>query len=227
MILDRFGVGWLMLLFAAAFAAYGLVSQDRRQWIFLSFPILYVWFMTGRPSQFPRWVFPLLPFVAVAGCAALAAVMRFVRRLGKPESGRLSYARLAASGAIAAAVLWQPVWSGIVSYSRHVTAPTHLAAETWIRDNVPEQSVVLLGNDWLSLTSKHVVKRVPDLAAVLNSGIEQMKGIDWVVVPEPYFGNPTLRRLGFAQRFHASQGFGGRVGYDFEIYKVPQLPGGQ
>ena len=224
MILDRFGTGWIMLLLGAAFAAYGLASRDRRLWIFLSFPILYIWFMTGRPSQFPRWVFPLLPYVAVAGCAALAHIVRTVGRVTATSSRRVAYARRALAAAIAAAVLWQPLWSGVVSYSRHLTTPTHIAAETWIEHNVAEGQVVLLGNDWLSLTPRHVVRRVPNIGAVLDGGIEQLSEYDWIVVPEPYFGNKTLRRLGFAQRFHASQGFGGSVGYDFEIYAVPRLP---
>lgn len=224
MILDRFGTGSLLLLLGAGYAAYGLARRDRRLWIVLSFPILYLWFMTGRPSQFPRWVFPLLPFVAVAGCAALAAIVRVVGRAGKPDSIRMRYVSRGAAAAIAAAVLWQPVWSGVVSYSRRVTAPTHLAAENWIQHNVPEGAVILLGNDWLSLGSKHVVQRVPDLRAVLDAGVEQMAGYDWAVIPEPYFGHPTLRRLGFVQRFHASQAFGGRVGYDYEVYSIPDVP---
>lgn len=227
MILDRFGTGSLMLLLSAAYAVYGLALQDRRLWIFLSFPILYLWFMSGRPSQFPRWVFPLLPFVAVAGCAALAAVVQVVGRLGRPESTRMRYASRVAAAAIAAAALWQPVWTGIVSYSRRATLPTHLAVETWIQHNVPEGDVILLGNHWLSLRSKHVVTRVPDLRTVLDGGVEQMAGYDWAVIPEPYFGHPTLRRLGFAQRFHASQEFGGSVGYDDEVYAIPEVPGGK
>jgi hypothetical protein len=54
--------------------------------------------------------------------------------------------------------------------------------------------------------------------------IDQLAGADWLVVPEPYFGNPMLRRLGFVQRFHADRSFGGHLGYDYEIYAVPKIP---
>ena len=224
MILDRFAVGWPMLLFAALFAVSGLASRDRRLWIFLSLPVLYIAFMIQRPSQFPRWVFPVLPFVAIAGSAALAAVIRFIRRGAVPETTGGRYAKLAVSAAVATAILWHPVWSGVVAYSRRVTPPTHIAAEIWILKNVPAGDVILLGNEWLSLPSSHTVKRVPDLQAVLDGGMKALAGFDWVVVPELYFGHPTLRQLRFAQRFDASQTFGGRVGFDFQVYAVPAPP---
>ena len=31
--------------------------------------------MTQRPSQFPRWVFPLLPFVTIAGVGGLGTIL--------------------------------------------------------------------------------------------------------------------------------------------------------
>ena len=224
MILERFGVGWALLLMAVAFAAFGLASSNRRLWIFLSFPILYVWFMTGRPSQFPRWVFPVLPFVAIAGSAALVATIGFIRRAGWPRTKIGSFAKAGVSAALAAGVLWFPFWIGAVNFSRAVTPPTHIAVEAWIEQNVPPGDVILLGDGWLWLPSSYSVKRVPDLRAALDLGIEALAGTNWVVVPETEFGHPTLRRLGFVQRFHASQEFGGSTGYDFEIYEVPALP---
>jgi 4-amino-4-deoxy-L-arabinose transferase-like glycosyltransferase len=223
-ILSEFGVGTLMLALAAAFTVRGLASQDRRLWIVLSFPILYMWFMTGRPRQLPRWVLPLLPFVAVAACAALDAVVRFVRGLGAAtvKSGQ---ARLAVSVVLIAAALAQPAWSAVVLTSRGLKPLTTILAERWIEANVPAGDVVLLEEGWLSLSSKHVVRRVPNLDQVLDGGVEQLQDYDWVVIPGRLFDNPTVRRLGFAQRFIGSQGFGGRRGSTIAICTIPKLRG--
>ena len=79
-ILARFGVGWVLLILAAAFGVHGLATGRPHAWVFLLCPLISSWFTTKRPSQFPRWVFPLLPFVAVAGASALVATRRQVRK---------------------------------------------------------------------------------------------------------------------------------------------------
>jgi 4-amino-4-deoxy-L-arabinose transferase-like glycosyltransferase len=224
MILDRFGPGWPILLLAAAFAVYGLCTRKIPLWIFLSFPLLYLWFMTKRPAQFPRWVYPLLPFVAVAGASALSAALTFGRAMTAGRPRRVSVAACLAIVLVLSAVLAQPLWSGTVSFSRRVTRPTHTLVEAWLEAHVPPGNVVVLDVHWLDLSGSQFVVRRVELDTVLHGGIEGLAGSDWVVVPEPYFGNPMLRRLGFVQRFHAEQSFGGNVGYDYEVYAVPKIP---
>ena len=225
MILDRFGPGWPILLLAAAFAVYGLSSRKVPLWIFLSFPLLYLWFMTKRPAQFPRWVYPLLPFAAVAGASALSAAVTFLRAKAAGSSRRVSIAAHAAIPLLVLAVLAEPVWTGAVGFSRRVTRPTHTLVEAWLEANVPPGSVVVLDVHWLDLSGSQLVVRRVEMDTLFHGEIGGLAGSDWVVVPEPYFGNPMLRRLGFVQRFHAEQSFGGRVGSDFEVYAVPKIPG--
>jgi 4-amino-4-deoxy-L-arabinose transferase-like glycosyltransferase len=221
MILDRFGPGWPLLVMAAGFAVYGLCARNVRHLVFLSFPLLYIWFMTARPSQFPRWVFPMLPFVAVAGAGVAAAVLR----VPLAGSGRRGFAVRAAAAAIVVAVFWPPLAAGAVSLSRRMTPPTHALVETWLRQHVPPGSTVVVEQHWLDLRDEpFTVRRVPDVRALLDGGIEPLAGAGWLVVAEPQFGHPALKRLGLVQRFHAGQGFGGNLGYDYEIYSIPQLP---
>jgi hypothetical protein len=125
------------------------------------------------------------------------------------------------------AVLAQPAWSAVVLTSRRVTPATTTLAEQWIEANIPAGDVVLLEEGWLSLTSKHIVKRVPNLDPVLDGGVERLQDYDWVVVPGRLLDHPTVRRLGFAQRFAGSQGFGGRRGSTFAICTIPKLRGRQ
>ena len=116
--LDRFGPGWPLLGLAAGFAVYALCGARARYLAFLAFPLFYLWFMTQRPSQFPRWVFPMVPFVAIAGVGALGAVVRLSGlAVSRASRARTYGARLAATVVVVAA-LWPPVSAGAVAFSR-------------------------------------------------------------------------------------------------------------
>ncbi len=219
------GPGWPIVLLAGGFIAYALATRDPRLWIVVSFPLLYIWFMTQRPSQFARWVYPMLPYVAVAGAAALATLTRV---LHAALASRLHPRRRLAEAVVAAtilAVLAQPAWAAAVSFSRRVTTPTHALVEAWIRQNAAAGSAVLLGRGWLDVRgARFTAQRVANLRATLDAGIEQVAGCDFVIVPEPVFGHSTLRHLMLAERFQARYSFGGNLGMDYEVYSVPDIP---
>jgi len=222
-ILVRFGVGWALLILAAGYGVYGLATGRKDAWVFWLFPLLYSWFTTKRPSQFPRWVFPLLPFVAVAGAAALAWIASSVRAWTRRPSGPAL--RATALVLLVVAVVGQPLWVGLVTLTRRLTPPTQHLVERWLRER-PVGDRVLLGEHWLDLTgSRLIVRRVPDLGAALQGGLYSLAANDWVVVPEPFFQNAGLKRLMFVRRVSADQrSLGGNIGYDFEIYATPKLP---
>ena len=225
-ILVRFGVGWALLILAAGYGVYGLATGRRHAWVFWLFPLFYSWFTTKRPSQFPRWVFPLLPFVAVAGAGALAWVWSSIR--GWPAWTRHPSGpalRTAALALVGAAVFSQPLWMGLVTLSRRLTPPTHQLVEQWLLER-PAGDRLLVGEGWLNLTdSPLIVRRVRDLGAALQGGLYSLAANDWVVVPEPFFKNAGLKRLMFVKRVSADQrSLGGNMGYDFEIYASPKLP---
>ena len=224
-ILSRFGPGGPLLLLAAAFAVAALGWRRMPDLVFLSFPLLYMWFMTQHAAQFPRWVYPLAPFVAVAGSAALVATGRVVLMAGAPSPRRRRMARTAVV-TLAGVVLWWPVYAGTIMFSRRRVPPTHVRAEQWIAQHVHPGDVVLAENEWLDLQdSSAEVRRVADLKAVLDGGPARLAGVNWVVVPEPNFGHQALKQLTFVQRFQAKAVFGGSLGYDYEVYAVPQTSG--
>ncbi len=220
------GPGWPMVLLAAAFTVYALSTRRPKLWIFISFPLAYIWFMTQRPLQVPRWVYPLVPFVAVGGAAALVAGLHradamLASRVEWPRVGRY------AAAVAVAGILWQPIWAGAVSFSRRLTPQTHELTEAWIQKHATPGTVVVLGQEWLDLSQTQIVtRRVPNLRATLDKGIEQLGGCDWVVVPEPVFGHRHLRQLEFLMRFEADRSFGGNLGLDYEVYAVPALTSG-
>jgi hypothetical protein len=106
-----------------------------------------------------------------------------------------------------------------------MTSPTHAVAERWIADHAGRGTVVMLESDWLKVNdTRVVVRRVPDLRAVLDGGTARLAGTQWLVVPEPLFGHPALQHLSLAGQVHAGSGFGGALGYDYDIYAVPPFP---
>jgi hypothetical protein len=221
------GPGWAWLLLGVAFGAYALATRRQELWIFLAVPLMYVWFMSQRPSQFPRWAYPVVPFVAVAGAAGLVGLMRVLRALpiwarsrSTPVSWRLTSVLLVL-GALA-----QPLWISSSELSRRLTPSTHEVLEAWLQEHATRGDVLLLGAGWLDVSRSSLqTRRVPDLAAALSGGIYQLAASNWIVVPEPYFQNPGLTRLQLVHRVHAQQtAFAGHSGYDYEVYIPQRLP---
>jgi 4-amino-4-deoxy-L-arabinose transferase-like glycosyltransferase len=225
-ILDRFGPGWPLLLLAAGYGAWTLGRGQPAAWVFWSFPLLYSWFATQRPAQFPRWVYPLVPFVAVAAGAGLGAVAGAIA--GWPGWRRVSRGPaigVGAAGVFALLVLWLPLEAAAVNAGRRLTPPTQVIVERWLAEHAAGQTV-LLEDHWLDLRGTTVrANRVPDLPAAIAGGLYALSYNDWVVVPEIHFGNPALKRLQFVHRVSADQrSMTGNLGYDFEIYATPALP---
>jgi Dolichyl-phosphate-mannose-protein mannosyltransferase len=228
-ILDRFGPGWPLLLLAAGFGVWGLVAGGGRSWVYWSFPLIYSWFTTQRPSQFPRWVYPLVPFVAVAGGAGLILAAGGLRRWQRWPTSRPELVRRLAVALLIVVALGPPLWSGLVLASRRFTTPTHELAEAWLREHA--SGTVLLERGWLDLDDSGLkINRVPNLATALQGGFYALCANDWVVVPETHFRNPALAQLKFEHRVVADQHrLGGNGGFDFAIYRTPTLarfPGG-
>jgi 4-amino-4-deoxy-L-arabinose transferase-like glycosyltransferase len=222
MILSRYGTGAALLVLAGAFTIYALATRRLEYWVVISFPTLYLAFMTGRPSQFPRWVYPMVPFVSVIAAAALRMILDRARAwlAARSVTPRAAHALAIV---VAASVLAQPAWSGTVALSRRLTVPPYARTEARIRELARPGEVVVLEKGWLDLsTSGLTIRRVDDLRKTFDGGLDQFSGANWVIVPKTQFGHPLLKQLGFYERIHADQGFGGSVGYDFEIYAVPK-----
>ena len=217
------GIGAPLVGAAAIYAVWALTAGRSKHFVFLAFPVLYMWFMAHRPAQFPRWVFPMLPFVAIASAAA---VLR-IARLQVPWAQAWRSRRVAKTAAliVCAALLVQAAVAAATAVSRRMRAPTFALAENWLRTHARAGDEILTESGWLHLDISGVtVKRVSDLDRFVRSP-HALDGVDWVVVPEPDFGEPALARLAFEQRIHADRSFTGRMGYDYEIYRVPGSSG--
>jgi hypothetical protein len=100
-----------------------------------------------------------------------------------------------------------------------------MLVESWMGQHAPQGSRVLVGRRWLDFNgAAFTTRRVANLRAALDGGIERLAGCHWVIVSEDLFGHPTLKQLALSERFHARRGFGGNLGIDFEVYSVPDVP---
>jgi hypothetical protein len=180
--------------------------------------------MTLKSAMFPRWLYVLVPFVAVAGAAGLLGLSQFVARLpGRflKARGAAAAGRLLGGGVILASLL-PVVWRGAADISRRFTAPTYSLAEAWLVRHVPPGDGVLLEAGWLDLDGSGLqVVRVDDLRKELGGDHFRLQGCRWIVVPETKFDIPGLSRLFLVKQFVAAYGFGGNRGIDVRIY-VPR-----
>jgi hypothetical protein len=218
------GPGWALLLLALAFAVYGLASRRGEIWVFLLFPLTYVWFMTGRPSQLPRWIYPLVPSVALAGACAVVAGLHALQTRPSWIGSRSESLRRSLGVMVVLAALWQPAWAGGLVVLRGLRPATYNLVERWIRERATRDDAVLVEAGWLDLEGSPVrVRRVLRLGDALKGGLYFLCAHRWIVVPEPNRHNPALRSLTLVQRFPAEQtSFGGHRGYDFELYGPPE-----
>jgi Dolichyl-phosphate-mannose-protein mannosyltransferase len=223
-ILGRQGPGWALLVLAAGYAIWGLGTGRIAPLVLLAFPLPYIWFMSQRPAQFPRWVYPVAPFVAVAGAAALWGVVDRARWWSF-GTGRASVRPPPwLIGALVLAALTQPLWRGAVLLSRSTTTPTYGLVEAWLRDHAADGDRVLLEAGWLDLKGTALrLNRVPRLAAMLNGGIYPLYYNDWIVVPERDMRRRELERLRLAASFKADGSFRGNIGFDFAVYATPRV----
>jgi hypothetical protein len=225
-LLADYGVGWPLLLLAAGCAVFGLATKNRRVWVLLAFPIPYLWFMTLKRALFVRWLDVLVPFIAVAGAAALVIVIRAAKRLPERFVPGLGGAMLghALAAVLALAAFWPVAWPGAIQISRRFTAPTYALAEDWLIRTVPKADLVLAEEAELDLAKGAFrVVRVRDLGEALGSDL-QLSDCKWIVVQEGRFQLPGLDRLFLVREFTGDNGFGGGRGLDVRVY-VPQPPG--
>jgi hypothetical protein len=203
----------------------GLGTLRRVPTVFVTFPVFYMWFMTQRPAQFPRWVYPLAPFVAVAGSAMLWALVDRVQPvLLRVAKGKAAAVRWLLS-ARALMVLVQPLWRSVVFVKRSLAVPTHTLIEEWLRSHTSAGDRVLVPEGWLDFTGTDLrVNRVPKLGPVLVGGLYPLCYNDWVIVPERDLRlTGALKRLKLVESFFASSSFHGNMGYDFAVYATERL----
>ena len=221
-ILGDLGPGVPLLVMSAGFVVYACAYGKVIHWTVLVFPLTYMWFMTQQPAQFQRWVYPLVPFVAVAGASGLSASIDWLQSCssGQPRSRRIAFQ--VAFAVLAAGVLWAPVRMGATVISRRAAPATYDEVRHWLREHTVPDDRVLAEEYWLDLSDLNLkVHRVPKLSDNLAGSPYSLWAHDWILVPEPDVDHPGLQHLQLAQTFLAGHEFGGSRGFDFMVYAAP------
>ena len=221
-VLSGSGPGAPLLALAAGFVAYACTAGRLVHWVVLAFPLTYMWFMTQQPAQFPRWVYPLVPFVAVAGSFGLAGILGWLRSSTAGQSRARWVAVQVAVVVLAVTVVWPPTRMVATEISGRSAPATYDLVHAWLRQHAAPDDRVLAEDHWLDLADLDLqVHRVSNLAENLAGTEYSLWAHDWIVVPEGDFGHPGLQHLQLAQTFLADYEFGGNRGFDFMIYAAP------
>ena len=125
-VLTRRGTGWVLLLLAGALAVWGLAGRKPAAWLLIAFPLCYLWFMPQRPSQLPRWVYPLVPSVAIAGSWMLTILVDQVKRRTN-GGGRPRFASGPVAVVIVLLAVAQPLARGLCPRPQ----PAAISANSW------------------------------------------------------------------------------------------------
>lgn len=222
MILATRVVGWPLLILGAATLVVHLAAGRWRWWVFAAYPLVYIGFVSGRPSQLPRWVYPAAPFAAIIAAAGLVAVTAYLgRRMDAADRPRLAWA----AGPILAFILVSPVvWRTATELNRRFGAPTYRVAEEWLEHNTAAGDRILIQRRWLDLDPKRFsLNRVASLQDQLDGGRHALAANDWIVVHEALRRHSTLEALTLGKDITVDAFLGGNQGPDFAIYAAPRI----
>lgn len=224
MILATRVVGWPLLAVAAVMLAYQLAAGRWKWWVFAAYPLIYIAFVSGRPSQLPRWVYPAAPFVTIAAAAGLVAILDAIGHRVRADE-RVPPALRRVTLPVIAALLIAPVaWSATFEMNRRLAEPTFRAAEAWLEDNTQAGDRLLAQNQWLDLPRpRFLVNRVPSLGNWLDAGRNALGTHDWIVVHEAELRHPTLDDLDEVVRIGVDATWGGNQGPDFAVFAAPEI----
>jgi hypothetical protein len=130
--------GWLLLLTAVAGMLIMAYQRRPAYWLFLSFPIIYLPFMSHYALAFPRYMIPTEPCLMLAAGFTLATIFRKLRtRL--PNSPIPAAALIVGLIALMAHPFYTTLrWDAFMMYHKD----SRTAAREWADAHIPSGSVV-------------------------------------------------------------------------------------
>ena len=152
------------------------------------FPLVYFYFLSGQTLVYGRYLLPLLPFVCVLAAAGCVSGVSLLRRFDIPRAARTAII----VGVTVAAVL-PPAWQSI-NFMRALTrVSTVEQAYTWMIDNLPKGSTIVIETQALIAPQQFKGQNVPQLVMDYRSREEHADyvaaGVDYIVASSQKFGD--------------------------------------
>ena len=241
--LSQWGLGWPLGVVAWGGLIWAVIVAARRRAsptlvVMLAWALPYFAFTGAFHTKFPRYMAPLLPFLAVFGAgAAVAGYLWLAARWGR--RGRLAWGALAVGVAVVT-LGWALAFTGVYRQEH-----PWIAASRWIYANIPEDKK-LLTEHWDDslplpldgLPGKPPIRsyqRVelpmwdPDTSAKLDTLVDELSTADYIVLATNRLSAPMARldgRYPMASQYYRML-FAGDLGYrpvaEFTAY--PRLGG--
>lgn len=125
------------LLLAVVGLLLCLRSQQKSRWVLISFPILFLLFISALHLRWERWVLPAVPFLGLLAAFATTYFFDLLRR-------RFSRRVALTAAAVLLVVLFVPLLRSAISYARETAGPyTSSLARQWMLDHLKGSRVLI------------------------------------------------------------------------------------
>ena len=241
--LSQWGLGWPLGVVAWGGLIWAAVEPARQRAnpaivVMLAWVLPYFAFTGAFHTKFPRYMAPLLPFLAVFGAGAAMAFYRWLAaRWGR--RGRLAWGALAVGVAVFT-LGWALAFTGVYRQEH-----PWIAASRWIYANIPEGKKLLTEHwdDSLPLTLDELPGKPPirsyqrtelpmwdpDTPAKLDTLVNELSTADYIVLATNRLSAPMARlrdRYPMSSQYYRML-FAGDLGYQpvAEFSAYPRLGG--
>ena len=176
----RHAFGWPALLLAAGGMGLGIVrlvrGPGRVRWaLAVTFPLLYFWMLASQRIVYARYLLPVTPMLCVLAAAAVVSGVSLLRRYEIPRAPRT-----ALIAALTIAALLPPALVAVRGDREMARPSTVDLAYTWIVDNLPPDSSIVVERRAILLPGTFRARNVP---ALRPKSYEQWRdeGVDYLI----------------------------------------------
>jgi len=130
-------LGFVGLVLAGLGLVLCLSSKQKSRWVLISFPVLFLVFISLLNLRWERWIMPTIPFLALLAAFAITYVAQM---MVKHFDRRIA----SAASVVLVVVLFVPLVRSSISHARETSGPyTSTLARQWMMDNIRSSRVLV------------------------------------------------------------------------------------
>jgi 4-amino-4-deoxy-L-arabinose transferase-like glycosyltransferase len=131
-------LAWAGLIAAVLGVVFCFASREGKRWVLVSFPVLFLLFISSLNLRWERWIVTAIPFLALLIALSITDLSMLARK-------RFSSSVSVVSMTLLSLALFVPLVVDATSYARQTSGPyTSTLAREWLLDSVPANSKVLV-----------------------------------------------------------------------------------